>query len=102
MVVPTILARFGLELRPEPAIVGDRAFREIGLATPRPGGRGRAGFGPPQPGIDRLAIRALERLDSHPGIHQNIVDFQGTNNDSFLGKSGDYAEAENGNFEHGY
>ena len=37
-----------------------------------------------EPGIDRIAIRPLERLDPHLGIDQHVVDLDGPDDHGFL------------------
>src|SRR5437763_17214165 len=78
---PAVFSGLRLELRPEPAQICDAGSRKIHRARRRIRKcRLRPNLGPRRSFVQFLPDKAIEGLDPHPGIYQDVVDFGWTNN----------------------
>jgi hypothetical protein len=86
---PAIRPALRLELRPEPAQIGDARPGKIDVRCRRRINAGglRTHFGPVDALVQGLPLEALECLNPHARIHEDVVYFDGTN-DRRLGRHG--------------
>ena len=81
--LPAIGATLRLDLRPEPAQVGDARWWKVHRRASVSSGRFGTDLGPTNSVVERLAAESIECLDPHPRIHQQLVDL-GWANDGCL------------------
>src|SRR5579871_1438738 len=74
---PPDFALFGLDGFPEPAAVGNGALRKVDRILWRDRSFDRPFFGPFHALVQSVAVVALERLDAHAGIDEDVVDQPG-------------------------